>query len=98
MHQAKVFYLQANNKVAENKSIFNFGFAALLIMKGVFREVYMCYLPPSHTHEDVDQLFSIWKQLVKHTSAHLPRQFLEVVDRAFQKEEQQPTVLPVEMV
>jgi hypothetical protein len=44
--QAKILYLQADNKVAENKSIYHLAFAAMLIMKRIFSEVYLCYLLP----------------------------------------------------
>jgi hypothetical protein len=96
--RAKILYLQADNKVAENKSICHLAFATMLIMKGIFSEVYLCYLPPGHTHEDVDQLFSIWKALLKSTSAHLPEDFIDLIDRAFRNEEVRPKIFSVERV
>jgi hypothetical protein len=33
------------------------GLSNLLVSKGVFTEVHMCFLPKGHTHDDVDQMF-----------------------------------------
>ena len=56
------------------------------------------FLPPGHTHEDVDQLFSIWKKLLKSASALMPADFLDLIERAYQNEESRPELVAVETV
>lgn len=91
-------YLQADNKVAENKNSFTFCFAVLLVLKGIFSEIYLHYLLAGHSHEDVDQLFSVWKKLMKICSAALPEDFLNLVDRAYVTAETRPELVPVAAV
>ena len=35
-----------------------FGFLHYLVLKGVFDNIYVSFLPVGHTHEDIDQMFS----------------------------------------
>ena len=52
-----------------------FGFISHLVSKGVFAEAYIGFLMVGHTHEDIDQFFSI-------ISAHLRK--LETICPDFQ--------------
>lgn len=54
----EVLYLQLDNTTAENKNKYVFAYLTSLVQKGVFREIYVNFLPVGHTHEDIDQFFS----------------------------------------
>ena len=51
-------YLQLDNTAKQCKSRFLFGWLGCLVKWGVFKDVYVSFLPVGHTHEDIDQLFS----------------------------------------
>ncbi len=53
-------YLQIDNCWRENKNTTLFGFLALLIKHGWFREIHVNSLPTGHTHEDIDRMYSSW--------------------------------------
>ena len=55
----KKLYLQMDNCSGANKNRFMFAFSHLLISRGVFEEVVLSFLMVGHTHEDIDQLFSV---------------------------------------
>ena len=47
-----------DNCVRENKNRFVFTYLSWLIYSGVFKEIYVNFLPVGHTHNDNDQLSS----------------------------------------
>lgn len=51
-------YLQLDNTGRQCKSRFMFGWLGCLVKWGMFKDVYVSFLPVGHTHEDIDQLFS----------------------------------------
>jgi hypothetical protein len=51
-------YLQMDNCVRENKNRYVLGYLSWLVLRGVFDEIELSFLPVGHTHEDIDQLFS----------------------------------------
>lgn len=51
-------YLQLDNCTRENKNRFFFGFLEYLVHHGVFKHIFVGFLPVGHTHEDIDQAFS----------------------------------------
>ena len=53
-----VFFVQADNCTRENKNRYLLSYLELLVRKGVFEEVQLCFLPIGHTHADIDQAFS----------------------------------------
>ena len=57
-HNDPVLYLQMDN-CSENKNKTLFAFLADLVLKNVFNEVHVGFLMVGHTHEDIDQFFSI---------------------------------------
>lgn len=54
----EVLFLQMDNTAAENKNKYIFAYLSALIKKGVFKQIYVNFLPVGHTHEDIDQFFS----------------------------------------
>ena len=57
--------LQLDNTVKDNKNKHVFTSLALLVKTGVFKEIYVSFLPVGHTHEDIDQLFSRISAMLK---------------------------------
>jgi hypothetical protein len=53
-----VLFLQMDNCGSQNKNHYVFGYLAWLVSRGVFREIYVSFLPVGHTHADIDQMFS----------------------------------------
>jgi len=68
-------YLQVDNSAAEGKNQYLLQFAALLVHHEWFEEVYIHYLQPGHTHEDIDRLFQLF-----HT--HFQWKVIETMDEA----------------
>ena len=52
-------YLQLDNTCKQNKNRFLIGFLGLLVYRDIFQEILVSFLPVGHTHEDVDQFFSV---------------------------------------
>ena len=50
-HLPDILYLQLDNTCKQNKSRFLMAYLGELIRAGVFREVYVSFLPVGHTHE-----------------------------------------------
>ena len=66
--QPPVLWLQMDNASGENKNKWVLAFLCWLVQCGWFFEIVVSFLPPGHTHVDVDQMFStlaIW--LLTHT-------------------------------
>jgi hypothetical protein len=55
----KILFLQVDNCARENKNRFLLAFCSLLLMWNLFTEITISFLPVGHTHEDIDQTFSI---------------------------------------
>ena len=52
-------YMQLDNCSGDNKNYTILAFCNFLVDQGVFEEVEVGYLPVGHTHEDIDQAFSV---------------------------------------
>lgn len=53
-----ILYLQLDNTCRENKNVTMLGYLSLLVKLGVFKKVYLGFLPVGHTHFGCDQVFS----------------------------------------
>ena len=68
-----VLYMQLDNTCRENKNKFVFSFLAYLVTMGVFKKIKVNFLLVGHTHEDIDQYFSVVsKGLVRNHPRTLP--------------------------
>ena len=74
---SRKLYLQVDNSAKENKNWAMLAFLALLVIKGWFEEVYMYFLCPGHTHEDVDRMFSNFASLEKNHNCDTPLHFVQ---------------------
>ncbi|XP_062609674.1 uncharacterized protein LOC134271502 [Saccostrea cucullata] len=64
-----VLYLQADNCFRENKNKYVLSFLELLVRKRIFYEVQLSFLHVGHTHEDIDQMFSVIADHLRHKDA-----------------------------
>lgn len=54
----KTLFIQLDNCWRENKNKYLLSYIEYLVLRGVFEEVYVSFLPIGHTHVDIDQTFS----------------------------------------
>lgn len=54
-----VLYLQMDNTSKDNKNHYLVGFCGMLVAEGIFKEVRVFFLPVGHTHQEIDQTFSL---------------------------------------
>eukprot|EP01102_Stenamoeba_stenopodia_P002280 TRINITY_DN1207_c0_g1_i3.p2 TRINITY_DN1207_c0_g1~~TRINITY_DN1207_c0_g1_i3.p2 ORF type:complete len:191 (-),score=26.82 TRINITY_DN1207_c0_g1_i3:229-801(-) len=63
-----VWLVQVDNSGKDNKNCWMMGFFAVLVKLGWFKEIVVSFLLTGHTHEDVDQDFSVmWRYLERRT-------------------------------
>jgi hypothetical protein len=66
--------LQLGNCVGQNKNKYLFAYFSYLTWVGVFEMVYVGYLMPGHTHEDIDAMFGNYRiKLQKNDVTTYPR-------------------------
>jgi hypothetical protein len=91
----EVLYLQMDNCARENKNTYLLTYCAWLVERGVFKEIFVSFLPVGHTHFDPDQLASRIAQGVKHKNVHSVASYIEVIKQCFNPV---PEVVHVERV
>ncbi|MHB1800017.1 MAG: hypothetical protein ACYCUI_17315 [Vulcanimicrobiaceae bacterium] len=91
-------YLQADNCSGENKNIYVFAFLSFLIQLDVFTDIYYNFLPTGHTHEDIDQLFSVLQKKARSTNVPTVSSLLNFMKSAYRNEEAIPKVDTVSTV
>ena len=72
-----ILFLQLDNTSSTNKNNIQMVYHAALVDLGLFREVWINFLPVGHTHEDIDQMFS---SLAHAFDARPPRSLREMVE------------------
>ena len=55
-------WLQGDNKTADNKNRWLFGYLAALVQQRIFRDVTLDFLSPGHNHKDADAHFGVIPQ------------------------------------
>lgn len=73
--------IQADNCTRENKNVYMFALCASLVGLGIFQEVQLCFLIVGHTHEDIDQRFSIISNTLKRTDIDSLQELLQLVEK-----------------
>jgi hypothetical protein len=73
--------IHADNTTHENKNIYMFALCAVLVGLGYFQEVQLGFLIVGHTHEDIDQCFSIISNTLKRTNIDSLKELLELVEK-----------------
>jgi len=61
-------YLQLDNTCRENKNRTMLGYLSVLVQLGIFKRIYLGFLPVGHTHFGCDQVFSRHSQLLRRTN------------------------------
>lgn len=61
-----ILFLQMDNCGSENKNKYTLAFLSYLLYLGYFKEIHLSFLPAGHTHEDIDQMFSIFRKQLDH--------------------------------
>jgi len=75
----RVLYLQLDNCSGSNKNKYMLAWAQALVDTGVFDEVVLSFLMVGHTHEDIDQIFSVISKGLKKRDVVTPEDFEQVV-------------------
>jgi hypothetical protein len=73
--------IQADNTTRENKNIYMFALCIVLVVLGYFQEVQLCFLIVGHTHEDIDQRFSIISNTLKKTKIDSLKELIQLVEK-----------------
>ena len=89
-----VLYLQADN-CGENKNKVLFGFLTHLVRLGVFQKIKVGFLMVGHTHEDIDQFFSVLAGhlLAPHVICPDIETFVDEIKKAFHDEKMKPEII-----
>ncbi len=58
-------FLQLDNAGKDNKNQHAFAFLGYLVHTGVFKTIFMHFLPVGHTHAEIDQRFSVISQKIR---------------------------------
>ena len=72
--------IQADNCSRENKNKYMFAFCACLVALGHFQEVQLSFLIVEHTHDDIDQRFSVISNILKRQDILSLKQMLAQVE------------------
>ncbi|XP_067660460.1 uncharacterized protein [Haliotis asinina] len=78
-HLPETLYLQADNWPKDNKNKTLLYFLALLVKLKIFKKVKLSFLMVGHTHEDVDQLFSVFARELRQRRAATCEALLQVL-------------------
>ena len=87
-----ILYLQLDNTTRQCKNQNVMAGMAFLVHFGVFKEVFVSFLPKGHTHEDIDQFFSRIAAYLRKHDCPSPRSFLECICSAYKYNERLPVV------
>lgn len=76
-------FLQMDNTSKDNKNQYVFAYLTHLVDQGIFKTIYVSFLLPGHTHEDIDQCFSVLSRALRREDAYTFDQWENLVNRAF---------------
>lgn len=93
-HDRPVLYLQVDN-CGENKNKTMFAFLTDLVRQKVFHKIKAGFLMVGHTHEDIDQFFSVISSYLKQIHIFCPDQasLFAAIGNAFTDPLEKPTVI-----
>ena len=95
-HSDPTLYLQMDN-CSENKNQVLFGFLSDLVARRIFDEIHVGFLMVGHTHEDIDQYFSIISSWLRKTEIICPDHISlkKEIESAFAQSKKNKTQVPV---
>ena len=79
----KTLYLQLDNTSGQNKNNYLMAYLSLLVESNIFTSVCVSFLPVGHTHEDVDQMFKIFKQALLKADTITATDLLDVIRKSY---------------
>ena len=85
-------HLQLDNCGGENKNKYMFSFLSYLVQVGIFQEILVSFLIVGHTHEDIDQHFSVISRELRRKNAVTPSEWDGLIHGAFQDAHHRPTI------
>ncbi|KAL6040634.1 NMDA receptor-regulated protein 2 [Balamuthia mandrillaris] len=97
-HPNQTLYLQADNCYKENKNKYLLAFLCWLVHLKMFSKIKLCFLPPGHTHEDVDQMFSTFRKALLKFDIETLEQFFTFINSSILMDETRPELHPLEWV
>jgi hypothetical protein len=86
-------FVQLDNTSRDNKNHYVFAYFSYLVQKGIFRQVDINFLPVGHTHEDIDQLFSVVNRRMKTHDVFTFPQLQEEIKNAFRRDSEKVCVV-----
>lgn len=81
----RILWLQMDNCFKENKNRFMIGFLAWMVYIGWFSKVVISFLPPGHSHADVDRMFSSRSNSLKKNDATTPIHLQNLTSKSSKK-------------
>ncbi len=74
-----ILHLQLDNCAGSNKNTYLFAYLAWLVERGVFKAVYVSFLPVGHTHNGPDRISSRISNAVRRTNIYTYKRFFELI-------------------
>jgi hypothetical protein len=90
---APILWIQADNCFKENKNRWILGFFSWLINLGWFREIMISYLPPGHSHSDIDQMFSTLSIFMDKHLIATPPDLMDKIPKCYKKDITRPKTM-----
>lgn len=90
--------LQVDNCLKENKNHAVFGFVSSLIYHNIFQRVELHFLPVGHTHEIIDQRFSVLARGTKQQSIRTINEYVTAVKNSYSDEFRPEVNVVTEMI
>jgi hypothetical protein len=93
-----VLYLQLDNTTKQNKAKYLMAYLHSLVDAGVFKKIIVSFLPVGHTHEDIDQFFSVLAKALKHRNCYTREELADIIANVLPKHEGFKHPVHVEMM
>jgi len=90
--------IQADNCFRENKNTYMFGLAALLVHHRIYETVTLSMLIPGHTHEDIDQMFSVLSKYYWSHSLETLEDIEQYIAAAYKNPSTRPDVIQLSWI
>ena len=87
---APVLFVQLDNTVRQCKGKYLFAYLGILVETGVLQKVIVSFLKKSHTHEDIDQMFSRFAIRLRQERAHSREQLASVLKLSYRPRDYPP--------
>jgi hypothetical protein len=93
-----VLFLQLDNTCKQNKAQYTMAYLHSLVDAGVFKKIIVSFLPVGHTHEDIDQFFSVLAKALKHRNCYTREDLADIIANVLPKHDGFKHPVHVEMM